>query len=193
MQNNRSLIQNNNNFFFKVDENGLKIKLDKIMEEVTLIHFINLSIKEKKMILEWRNSSEIKNWMYSKDDITLENHLHFIDLLELSKDQQYFVVKKGNKYIGVVDFTEIDYKNSSTYFGLYTNPLEKMKGCGSILQELCIQYAFDVLKLNKIKLEVFSDNLKAIHLYKKFKFKERNKKIVNGKNVIFMELNKHLV
>ena len=157
---------------------------------IPLIDFVDLSLEEKKMVLEWRNSPEIKKWMYSNDDIELKNHLKFIDSLELAKDKQYFLVKKDDKYIGIVDFTKIDHKNSSTYFGLYANPYEKITGVGKTLEELCIKYAFEVLNLNKLKLEVFSNNIKAINLYKKFNFKETSKKIVNNKEVICMELNK---
>jgi UDP-4-amino-4,6-dideoxy-N-acetyl-beta-L-altrosamine N-acetyltransferase len=54
-----------------------------------------------------------------------------------------------------------------------------------------IKYVFTILKLKKLKLEVFSDNQKALNLYEKFNFKETSKKIVNHKNVICMELSNY--
>ena len=44
------------------------------------------------------------------------------------------------------------------------------------------------MKLDKLKLEVFSDNKRAIKLYKEFDFKKTGTKIVNDKEVICMEL-----
>jgi len=44
------------------------------------------------------------------------------------------------------------------------------------------------MKLNKLKLEVFSDNKLVINLHKKFNFKETEVKVVNNKEVICMEL-----
>jgi UDP-4-amino-4,6-dideoxy-N-acetyl-beta-L-altrosamine N-acetyltransferase len=71
----------------------------------------------------------------------------------------------------VVNFTNIDHLKKECYFGLYANPFEKIAGVGRILEEICIKYAFDILKLNTLKLEVFSNNKKAINLYKQIKKK----------------------
>ena len=49
------------------------------MKEIKLINFTDLSNDEKKIILEWRNNPNIKKWMYTQSDITLESHLNFID------------------------------------------------------------------------------------------------------------------
>lgn len=152
-----------------------------------------MTLDEKKMILNWRNDNTIKQWMYDTTDISLESHLNYINSLESSKTKQYMAVKKENQYIGVVYFTNIDFKNKSTYFGLYANPFEKIAGVGRILEEICIKYAFDMLKLSKLKLEVFSDNKKALNLYKKYKFEKVDTKIINSKDVICMELNKNAI
>ena len=54
------------------------------MGGTTLLNFINLSLDERKMILEWRNSPNIKKYMYTQDNISLENHLKFINTLKNS-------------------------------------------------------------------------------------------------------------
>ena len=121
-------------------------------------------------------------------EISIDAHLGFIDELQFSKSRQYMVVKKDNKYVGVVDFTKIDGTNKECYFGLYANPFEKMAGIGRVLEEICLKYVFDFLVLNKLKLEVFSDNLKVVNLHKKYNFKEVGMKNINDKKVICMEL-----
>ncbi|ADN08186.1 UDP-4-amino-4,6-dideoxy-N-acetyl-beta-L-altrosamine N-acetyltransferase [Sulfurimonas autotrophica] len=154
----------------------------------TLINFIELNEDTQLKILTWRNHPTIKKWMYTDDNILLDNHLNFISSLKSTKDKQYFVVDKDEQQIGVIYFTNIDTNKKECEFGLYANPFEKIAGVGSILEKLCIEYAFDILKLKKLKLEVFSNNKKALNLYKKFNFKEIGKKIVNNKDVICMEL-----
>jgi ribosomal protein S18 acetylase RimI-like enzyme len=47
------------------------------------------------------------------------------------------------------------------------------------------------MKIKKLKLEVFSENERAINLYKKFKFKQTDVKEINNKEVICMELDYH--
>lgn len=155
---------------------------------INLINFIDLTLEEKKMILSWRNHPSIKRWMYNNDDILLENHLNFIETLKSCADKLYFLVKQNSSYIGVIDFTNINKESKSSEFGLYANPFEKVAGIGRILEECCIKYAFEILKLDKMMLEVFSDNVQVRNLHKKFNFKETTVKTVNNKEVICMEL-----
>ena len=184
-------IVNNSDYpaYFELDGNRyiLKIELDN-SGGVELIDFVDLVQKEVLMVLGWRNHESIKKWMYSLDEISIDAHLGFIDELQFSKSRQYMVVKKDNKYVGVVDFTKIDGTNKECYFGLYANPFEKIAGIGWVLEEVCLKYILDLLILNKIKLEVFSDNVRALNLYKKYNFKRVGMKSVNDKQVICMEL-----
>ena len=155
--------------------------------KIELINFINASLEEKKMILKWRNHPKIKKWMYNQEEIPLKSHLNFIESLKNSKDKIYFLVKMDNEYIGVIDFTNINYNNKSTYFGLYSNPYCKIPGVSIILEKVSIDYAFNTLKMDILKLEVFEGN-KIIELHKRFNFKQTGEKIVNNKKVIVMEL-----
>jgi len=156
--------------------------------KIELINFVNTSLEEKKMILEWRNHPNIRKWMYNQEEIELDSHLQFIDSLKYCQDKLYFLVKMDKQYIGVIDFTNIDYHNKSTYFGLYSNPNLKIAGIGTILLKTILNYAFNTLNMNTLKLEVFEINKKALNLYKKFNFKKTGEKIVNNKKMILMEL-----
>ncbi|MCT7444650.1 UDP-4-amino-4,6-dideoxy-N-acetyl-beta-L-altrosamine N-acetyltransferase [Aliarcobacter cryaerophilus] len=157
------------------------------MKEIKLINFTDLSNDEKKIILEWRNNPNIKKWMYTQDDINLENHLNFIDSLKNSKEKLYFLVKKEDENIGVIYFTNLTKKE--VYFGLYANPTIKILGVGRILEKLSIDFAFNSLNVSKLKLEVFEDNIQVINLHRKYNFKKIGEKFVNNKKVICMDLN----
>ncbi len=125
--------------------------------------------------------------MLNQDEISLKNHLDFIKYLKTTKEKLYFLVQKNDDFIGVIDF--YNFKDSSCEFGLYANPEIKLAGIGKILTESSIKYAFDILKLSSLKLEVFSDNVKALGLYKSFNFKECVQKKIDEKTLILMELN----
>lgn len=175
--------------FFELDGSRyvLKIELEK-GGGVELIDFVDLTPLEKQMVMDWRNHNDIKEWMYSQEDISIESHLNYIGSLELLIEKQYLVVKQNGAYIGVVDFIDIGLTNDKQgYFGLYANPIQKTPGVGRILEEACIKYAFNLLGLKKLKLEVFSDNDAAINLYKKFKFKITDTKKINNKQILCME------
>jgi UDP-4-amino-4,6-dideoxy-N-acetyl-beta-L-altrosamine N-acetyltransferase len=153
---------------------------------IDLINFTDLTLEEKKMILSWRNHPTIKQWMYNYDDILLQNHLNFIETLIDCTDRFYFLVKRDDDYIGVIDFTNIDKKSKSSEFGLYSNI--ELKGMGNLLLNSICEYGFNTLKLDRLIAEAFIENEKAIFLYRSFNFKEVGKKIVNNREVICMEL-----
>ena len=156
------------------------------MENIQLLNFIDLKPEEKEMILKWRNHPEIRMWMYNQDEIKLEEHLNFIESLKSRKDKLYFLVKKEEEFIGVIDFLDLDKKE--IFYGIYSNPNSKIMGVGRILNEISIDFAFNSLKAHKLKLEVFEDNIQVRNLHKKYKFRETSQKYVNNKKVICMEL-----
>ena len=153
---------------------------------IELINFTDLTLEEKKMILSWRNNDKVKQWMYNTDDISIENHLNFIESLKNTTNKLYFLVKENDIYLGVIDFTNISEKNCD--FGLYANI--DLKGVGVKLLDTICDYTFNTLNIKYLNGEVFKENIKAISLYRKFKFKfkEINKKIINNKEVLYMEL-----
>lgn len=153
---------------------------------IDLINFIDLTLEEKKMILSWRNNPNIKQWMYNSDDIPLDKHLAFIETLNESSDKLYYLVKRDNDYIGVIDFTNININTKSSEFGLYSNV--ELKGMGKILLNSICEYGFNTLKVDRLIAEAYVKNEKAISLYGEFNFKETAKKVVNNQEVICMEL-----
>lgn len=152
--------------------------------DIKLINFIDLNLEEKNMVLSWRNHPNIKKWMYTTDDILLKEHLDFINSLRNKKDKLYFVVRQNDEYIGVINFINITLNTLD--MGIYAKSTKK--GVGNILLEEIIKYSFESLKVKKILAEVFEENNKAINLYKKFNFKQTDKRIVNRQKVICMEL-----
>jgi aminopeptidase-like protein len=92
-------------------------------------------------------------------------------------------LKKGLLHyadIGVIDFTNI--RNEKAEIGLYKNPSKQKVGF-KLMSEI-INYGFNELKLKKLILYVYENNKRAINLYKKFNFKEVDKK----NDLIKMEL-----
>jgi len=158
-----------------------------MLNNIDLINFTDLTLEEKKMILLWRNNPSIKRWMYNSDDISLENHLAFIKTLKEATDKLYFLVKQNNNYIGVIDFTNINKDTKSSEFGLYANV--DLKGVGKTLLKTICEYGFNNLNLKTLRAEAFTENEKALNLYKRFDFKEIIKKTVNNREVVCMELN----
>jgi len=151
---------------------------------VELINFINLEYDEKVMILKWRNHPKIKSVMHNNLDILLDDHLNFIESLKKRDDKKYFLVKENSLNIGVIDFINITKYEAE--LGIYSNP--DLRGYGTLLLSEICTYAFETLKVQVLKAEVYKTNVTAIQLYQKFNFKEIQSKNKENKEIIFMEL-----
>jgi UDP-4-amino-4,6-dideoxy-N-acetyl-beta-L-altrosamine N-acetyltransferase len=151
-----------------------------VMSKVTLSAFHALSLEEKEMVLNWRNDDDVRKWMFTQAIIPLSDHLNYIDSLPSRKDRAYFLVKNENEAIGVIDFTNITAQSAD--IGLYAKPM--LKGMGKVLMHEIIAYGFYVLKVETLISEVLKENESAIRLYKKFDFKETDRR----ENIIVMEL-----
>ena len=162
-----------------------KIMLKKF-GEIDLYNYVNLNENDKALVLSMRNHPEIKKWMHNQDNIPDTTHYEFIESLESQIDQRYFLVKRKNSIIGSINFSEINFENSVD-FGIYTNPFLQIKGAGRLLESAASEYAFIELGVKKIKLEVYSDNEKAINFYKKCDFSLVNTKKVSHQNIMCME------
>lgn len=156
------------------------------IDVIELIDFTMLSDEKALEILTWRNHPEVRKWMLNSDIISQDTHLEFVDSLRHDEVNKYFLLNKDRQEIGVIYFNDIH--NEECTLGLYVNPFKLKKGTGNILISTAIQYAFDSLNIKRIKLEVFSNNERAIALYKRHLFHEYKRRQVNEKELICMEL-----
>jgi UDP-2,4-diacetamido-2,4,6-trideoxy-beta-L-altropyranose hydrolase/UDP-4-amino-4,6-dideoxy-N-acetyl-beta-L-altrosamine N-acetyltransferase len=154
--------------------------------EVELCNYTNLNKVDKMLALSMRNHPEINKWMHNQDSIPKTTHFEFIKSLESKMNLRYFLVKQKNNIIGSINFSEINLYNS-VEFGIYTNPFLQLKGAGRMLESAASQYAFIELGVKKIKLEVYSDNERAVYFYNKCGFELIEIKKVNHQNIMCME------
>lgn len=138
------------------------------MGSVLLVNFTNLTEQEKEMVREWRNSSAIREWMFTDHVITREEHSSFVQGLKEDNKSYYWVVKnKANEYSGVIYLNRIDVKSRNAYLGIYVNPCEEKKGEGRVMMDALIRFAFNVLHFHTLKAEVIEGNVRALSLYKR--------------------------
>ena len=140
------------------------------------INFIDLNEKQIRLVLSWRNNPVIKKWMFTKDDISFEAHLDFIESLKTNNQKDYFLVKQKDEYLGVIDL-------NGSFLGIYANPDKKK--VGDILLNEIIKFAFETKKIKCLKAEVYKINSSATKLYNRFEKKKKN----DDGTMLTMELN----
>ncbi len=149
---------------------------------IRLLNFTTLDLTQKELVLSWRNHPSVRKWMINDNEISLEDHLHFIDLLSSKTDKCYLLVEKESHFIGVIDLTDIT--NNCAEIGIYANP--DMRGVGHILMNALIDYA-STMGLSKLIANVFVNNVRALRLYQKFDFIETNQTKHTHKKMITLE------
>jgi len=180
------LRQKNYNVLEKFDAKYLQFLLSLEQKHLVCKNFQLLSKKEKKLVFRMRNDKRIRKWMYNDEPIIYKEHLAYLKSLKQKNDRVYFLVQNKKQPLGVVDLTNISQENKEAELGIYANP--NLKGQGSILMQVILEYALLVLGLKKIRAHVFVDNIKAIELYKKFNFKQIDTQKLEKKKLVIMEL-----
>jgi UDP-4-amino-4,6-dideoxy-N-acetyl-beta-L-altrosamine N-acetyltransferase len=108
--------------------------------------------------------------MYTRHEISLEEHLAWWDRIQTRKDQRYFMYEDKSQPLGIVAFNRIDTTNGNSAWAFYASP-EAPKGTGSRMEFLALEYAFYELQLHKLCCEVLAFNSPVIKLHQKFGFK----------------------
>ena len=157
-------------------------------------------------ITEWLNKFEITDCIgVSSQIIRLENERKY---LENSKDNEIvlFIVRlEDDKLMGSIGLHSIDNINKSATLGIFIGEESgRNKGYGTEAVRLILDYGFNYLNLNNIKLDVMEFNDMAIVCYKKCGFKEYGRRrkcyFLNGKyydkiemDILAEEFNGHYI
>ncbi len=101
-----------------------------------------------------------------------EIEAYFMNNIQDSTRVDFIVGNKEGKIIAEAVLNDIDQEVKSANFRIAIfNPKQSGKGMGSWMIKNTLSYGFEVLNLNRIYLDVFSYNERAIHVYKKMGFK----------------------
>lgn len=152
--------------------------------EYYLKNYVNLTFDEKKLVLFHRNLN--KKWMLQQDEITLENHLKWIEHLKNDNSKLNYLVYKNNEPFISISYHDI--KDDEAYWGYFLIN-QDYKSEVLKIEKMIIDFAFNNLKLNRLLCINDSEN-HVVKIHKFFGFKEIEKKILNNKEYIVMALKK---
>lgn len=120
------------------------------------------------LIINWRNSDEVKNNFIFQDDLTEEIHRKWLnDVVGTGKAIQYIIMNRENELpVGSVYFRDINIDNKSAEYGVFIGEAcSRCCGFGKETALLFCKYGFEVIGLKHIFLRVFVDNISAVNCY----------------------------
>jgi UDP-4-amino-4,6-dideoxy-N-acetyl-beta-L-altrosamine N-acetyltransferase len=137
-------------------------------------------------IRDWRNSEQVKAYMYTDKYITLEDQRKWFESIKGSPKSKYWIISWDKKELGLVSLTNIDTALNSCYWAFYLGDTSvRGAGIGGKVEYKILEYVFENLKLNKLRCEVFAFNEKVIKMHEKFGFRReayyREHCLKNGK------------
>lgn len=102
----------------------MNIEKDKIYfyKDYSYKNFVTLSKDELKMVLSWRNSPEVRQWMMNTEPIKLEDHLDYVEKLKKRNDVFYWLIIRKGIPVGVLNIINVDLDTRVGEPGFYLSP-----------------------------------------------------------------------
>lgn len=137
------------------------------------IYLRPMTEEDTDLIVAWRNSEGVRKHFIYQKLFTKEGHLAWLhNVVETGKAVQMIICEaETDRLLGSVYIRDIDMDHRKGEYGIFIGEADSRgKGVGTKAAKLMIEYAFNELKLHKIFLRVYADNLRAIGSYEKAGF-----------------------
>lgn len=148
-----------------------------------------------ELLLKWRNSDRIRNVMLTSHIIEWEEHYAWFNRIKDREVATNFVFCYKNKPLGYIGYSDIDEIEKSCSYGVYIGDVDfEVPGeAPFILYFFAIEYAFTVLKREKIFSDVLKENKRALAFNMFLGYKVRTgKNLYINENVIELFLDKQM-
>lgn len=140
-------------------------------------------ITDAESIHCWRNDIEttIRMGRKFREPASLEETTDSLSKIieQPPKNALFYAIaeKESLRYIGGIDLTDIDHIDRNAVLSIVIGKDEdRNKGYATEAINILLQYAFDDIKLHKISLNVYENNIAAIRCYCKCGFQEEGRK-----------------
>lgn len=145
------------------------------------------SIEDAEKFAEWLNDFETTDYTgRSHQIITIEAEKDYLEK-NINEEAIFAIVEnENNKLIGTISLEKIDHVKRIATLGIFIGDKNyRGKGYGTEAIKLILDYGFNYLNLNNIKLDLMEFNQRALACYKKCGFKEYGRRrkcnFINGK------------
>lgn len=151
-----------------------------------------ISEKDSEHLRLLRNRDENRKWFLYSEEITKEQQQNwFKKYLLTANDYMFSVISNANSsFIGTVALYNVDENKKTAEVGriIVDKKITNEKGLGLEVTTAALFIGFDMIGLHTIHLEVFADNIRAISVYKKTGFIQKNQYYKQNKEIIYMEI-----
>lgn len=121
-------------------------------------------------VLAWRNHPDVRRYMYTQHEITLDEHQSWFERTLPNPKRQLLIFEVHQQPLGYVNFHETE-NGGIADWGFYLAP-EAPKGSGRQLGRAALNHAFTQLNLHKICGQALAYNDRSIQLHQSLGFEQ---------------------
>lgn len=130
---------------------------------------------DKDLMLEWLMNEKIReNFRFNYSKISMSSVEDFIRNSISEENKHYAIVNENDEYMGTVSLKKINFVPDTAEIAIVLRENAMGKGYGKTAIQDVLKIAFNELNLNKVYLNVFRNNKRAIKLYEKIGFNLEN-------------------
>jgi UDP-4-amino-4,6-dideoxy-N-acetyl-beta-L-altrosamine N-acetyltransferase len=122
-------------------------------------NYLLLSQEEQLQVLNLRNREYVRKWMYSKEEISVEDHFKFIKSLNGRNDRCYWAIFKNGQIVASFNINDINYYDSSCQTGAFYSDIS-LKGLETVFKvgKASYKLLFEIIGLKKVEAYTHKSN-----------------------------------
>ena len=132
-----------------------------------MITFREISPQDANLLLIWRQSKRVTNFMRSNIEHGMDEQIKWIQSCYTKADYYHWIIQYQRVDVGFLNFSNWDKQQKSVEWGFYIGE-EDALGIGSIIPPYFYNFAFDVLNVERIYADVLENN----HMVAKLHFSQ---------------------
>ena len=123
-----------------------------------------------ELVLAWRNYPEVRRYMYTQHEITLDEHQCWFERTLPDPKKHLLIFEENHQPLGFVNFNEAG-QDGIVDWGFYAAP-DAPKGSGRQLGRAALNYAFTQLKRHKVCGQALTYNERSIQFHQSLGFEQ---------------------
>ena len=156
--------------FESIPLNIIKIKKYGKAHNMSEVRLRKLKIEDADNMLEWMHDEEIqRNFRMNTLHKTKQDVMEFISdstIVAVNGGSIHFAITdEEDEYLGTISLKEIDLQAHNAEYAICLRKKAQGQGIAKAATKLILEEAFDKLELERVYLNVLSENERAIKLY----------------------------
>lgn len=132
----------------------------------------HLKINDVPFIYEWIKDPDIGyQFQFVNENIDFNYIERFVRNSLIDKINKHYAIANDNdEYLGTISLKNINYKNNNAEYAIALRKKAIGNNIASIATSAILFFAFEILHLKRVYLNVLSSNTRAIRFYEKYGF-----------------------